>query len=118
MLFRSDEGAVKELHKDNVRLRDCPPPFSVAYQSSENGLYCHADMNNIKYIKESEFASKDLKVIDNGAVITDSTMNEILNHPWQEQPEKEKTRRVPSCFEEISNEYKRIYNPSESQLGD
>lgn len=89
-----DEGAIKEKHKDNVRLKDCPPPFSVAYQRSENGLYCYADMDNLIHIKESEFESINLGIVDDGAVITEHMMEEIKNHPWQDQLQKQKVMSV------------------------
>lgn len=93
-----DEGAIKEKHKDNVRLKDCPPPFSQLYEQASNGVYCHADMDNLIHIKESEFESINLEIVDDGAVITEHMMEEIKNHPWQEQLQKQKVmsnRRLP-----------------------
>lgn len=118
VLCYDDMGASYDKHRDNVRLKDCPLPFSDVSHGVLGGAYVYANID--AYIKWDALQCEQhhVEVIDDGHLISESIMNEILNHPWQEQPEKEKTRRVPSCFEEISNEYKRIYNPSESQLGD
>lgn len=90
----NDVGAIKELHKDNVRLKDCPPPFSHLYKYAKDGLYCHADMDNLIHIKESEFESINLGIVDDGAVITEHMMEEIKNHPWQDQLQKQKVMSV------------------------
>lgn len=90
----NDVGAIKELHKDNVRLKDCPPPFSHLYKYAKDGLYCHADMDNLIHIKESEFESINLGIFDDGAVITEHMMEEIKNHQWQDQLQKQKVMSI------------------------
>ena len=39
----NDAGAAKEKHEHNVRLKDCPPPFSALCRCSEYGIYCYAN---------------------------------------------------------------------------
>lgn len=86
-----DDGAIYELHKDNVRLRGCPPPFQSLYRRTEVA-YCHADMNNLVHIKSSDYEQYHVTVIDDGAMVSESMMNEIKYHPWIDHLQKEKTK--------------------------
>lgn len=116
ILCYDDMGASYDKHRDNVRLKDCPLPFSAVSCGVSGGAYVYANAD--AYIKWDALQCKQhhVEVIDGGHTVTESMMNEIKHHPWQEQPEKEKTRRVPSNFEEISNEYEHIRNLPEQHL--
>lgn len=86
----NDAGAVKEKHEHNVRLKDCPPPFSALCRRSERGVYCYANMKETQHFNQNDCINRNVTVIDNGACITKGMMEEILKHPWQNHPEKEK----------------------------
>lgn len=102
----NDADAVKEKHQHNVRLKDCPPPFSALCKCSEHGVYCYANMKKTLCFNQSDCTEKNVTVIDNGACITKRMMKEILDHPWLEYPEKEKKQRgheFDSIMKELEN---------------
>lgn len=89
-----DDGGAEYGHdKDNVRLRDCPPPFSVPCRQSATGrCYAYADMGNLFQLDDGKLGRFDVEVVDNGEKVSDRDMKEILCHPWQGTPEKELAR--------------------------
>ncbi len=103
----NDADAVKEKHQHNVRLKDCPPPFSALLRCSEYGVYCYANINELQHFNQNDCINRNVTVIDNGACITKEMMEEILNHPWQDCPVKEKKQRgyeFDSILEEAESE--------------
>lgn len=85
-----DAGAIKEKHKDNVRIKHCPPPFKELSQGVSGGVYVVADMDNLLTFTRTDIEINHVRVIDDGIQIDDADMHEIVNHPWSRQLEKEK----------------------------
>lgn len=86
-----DPGAKRETDSDNIRLKDCPPPFQIMCDYSETGQ-CFADTKGSSMISASfdELAAVNAVILDGGKKISERDLHEILNHPWPEQLEKEK----------------------------
>lgn len=84
-----EEGAIRDLHQHNVRLRDCPPPFTTLYKYCDNGAYVFADMNNLQRFTEKDCLDSKLCVVDKGKKVSYFMMEEIRHHPWPTQAQKE-----------------------------
>lgn len=89
-------GADRKKDRDNVLLKDCPPPFTDAYRdaygSGFSDLYVIADLDNPHSLDTSRFERISLSVVDGGKTVSKRMMKEIYNHPWPEQLEAEKVR--------------------------
>lgn len=84
--------------KDNVRLRDCPPPFSDVTHLSGN-LFAYAaldDMKKLLIFDEERCKKYHVEVVDDGKKISERDMQKVLNHPWTDQLQKEKVSDVRS----------------------
>ena len=113
----NDTDAVKEEHQHNVRLKDCPPPFSALYRRSEYGVYCYANLKETQHFNQNDCTDRNVTVIDNGACITKRMMKEILDHPWQNHPEKEKTNyRSGIELADLCNEFEVDKNKDDNGL--
>lgn len=77
-------------HRDNVRLKDCPPPFDwlCICGSSGNQCYAYADMEKTKTLSALELSVIGAVMIDSGAKVSDRDFATVLDHPWPRQPEK------------------------------
>lgn len=85
-----DCGAIKNIHQHNVRLRDCPPPFDAAYKRFSEGLYVYANLEESLKFDSKACNDLNMTVVDKGSYITEDMLEELYNHPWSEQLEKEK----------------------------
>lgn len=83
-----DDMGATELDKDNVRLRDCPPPFNNFGIGN-----AFAIANEIQTVNKSEFAKRNCVVIDNGECISKRDMQEIREHLNSDPPQKQAVRR-------------------------
>lgn len=100
-----DIGAEYDKHKDNVRLKHCPPPFSEMLRGCTRGIYAVADVKHPKKFTEEQCREFHVTVIDDGVTISDEDMQEILNHPWPHQLEKEKRYRpLPTVAQYMEDE--------------
>lgn len=89
-----DEGLDYKRDHDNVRLDDAPPPF--AFLCIRDGTdKCYAMANTSVpipfYPDELDF----LTVTDGGEKISEKDFDTIFNHPWPEQPQKERILERP-----------------------
>lgn len=83
-----DGGAVRKQDKDNVRLRDCPPPFSETCGQSFAGMcYAFADLSQMIPFDEAKLARLGVSVVDGGTRVSERDMGEIFDHPWRGIPE-------------------------------
>ncbi|MBU5446324.1 hypothetical protein [Blautia sp. MSJ-36] len=82
-------GARYPEDKDNVRLKDCPPPFKQLSRGVDGGVYALADINNPIVFTKEQCIKYHVTVLDKGEKISDRDMNEIFNHPWDEQKQKQ-----------------------------
>lgn len=84
-----DSGASYEKHKDNVRLKDCPAPFTELSNGDKGGVYVVADIDNPIKLTKEQCEKYHVTILDNGATISDRDMHEIFHHPWMDQKQKE-----------------------------
>lgn len=89
VLCYDDADAVYEKHKDNVRLRGCPPPFSLLTKGKKENVYAQA--GKIEHFTEEELIKYRVDILDDGAKVSDDVIKEILCHPFPMQPQKEFT---------------------------
>lgn len=82
-------GAVYDRHRDNVKLKDCPPPFMFLCAFSERGCYAMAALGARMHMTYDEADRYAVTVLDDGAKISDRDMSEILDHPWRDEMERE-----------------------------
>lgn len=90
-----DPDAVYETDKDNVALKDCPPPFSELSIVGKDGkvinnAYAVADMSHIKSLNKMLFETGYAEIVDDGIKISDKDMQTVKYHPWPQQLQKEK----------------------------
>ena len=82
-------GAKYPEDKDNVRLKDCPPPFERLSSSEQGGVYALADIDNPIIFTKEQCIKYHVTVLDKGEKISQRDMDEIFNHPWDEQKQKQ-----------------------------
>ena len=85
-----EEGAVKERDADNVRLRSCPPPFKQLAGDDSKSAFVIATSDNKILFNRDDVAKYQVRVIDDGALISETDRNTIYHHPWFDQREKER----------------------------
>lgn len=89
-----DKGATRD-DEHNVRLKGCPPPFTrISTDSGATGRtdgagYVVAGISDRLQISSRDFDMLHVRVIDDGAEISDELMDEVLYHPWDDGPQKE-----------------------------
>lgn len=83
-------GANYDTDRDNVQLKDCPPPFSVLSKNIKKNVYTYANMNQPQVFSKQQVRDYNVRIIDGGKTISKYDMKEVRNHPWQEQLQKEK----------------------------
>lgn len=93
----NDSGAVKERDQHNVRLVDCPPPFSrvcalteLFGREGEKG-YVVADVGRPLEVMKKDFEKLGLHVVDGGKKVSERMMDRVYHHSWEEQHELEKS---------------------------
>ena len=90
-----ERGASYQTDKDNVRLNDCPPPFSeigsVHFREgdSKSKVMAMADMRHLSSVSLCDFM-ETCQIVDNGARISEKDFGRVLHHPWPRQMEQEK----------------------------
>lgn len=112
-----DNNAVYERHKDNVRLEGFLSVFTELGQGRKDGVYVHADMKDLKVYDIDDCKIHNVTCIDGGVKISKQAMHEILNHPWQEQKQKELTKKS-LLKKDVADEQKKQINPSKRRLPD
>lgn len=113
ILCYDDVGAVYEKHKNNVRLRNCPPPFSDLSNGVSDNVYVQTD--NIKCFAEDELNECHVTILDNGIKVDADVMREVKHHLWQEQPQKEFTHHG---YRQGSDKVADIGKDDDAQFGD
>lgn len=88
-----DEGADEKRDKDNVRIKGCPPPFLKLCHTSELGIFAYANMDEMIRFNEDDCEKFGVKFSSDK--VKSYMMDELRNHPWIDQPQKEKLRRRP-----------------------
>lgn len=101
-----DVGAVYPDDKDNVRLKDCPPPFSKLSRGREGAVYAVADIDHPIIFTKEQCQQYHVSVLNNGKQISKEDMEQIFNHPWMDQMQKEKLRnRRNSIVRDLENKF-------------
>lgn len=95
-------GAKYPDDKDNVRLKDCPPPFMQLSRSEQGGVYALADINNPIVFTKEQCEKYHVTVLDKGEKISQRDMDEIFNHPWDEQKQKQIELRRNQAVDRVS----------------
>lgn len=108
-----DPGADPRKDRDNVRLKNCPPPFTdLSIESATGGrinnAYALADLDNIKTMRKICFENPDfIEILDNGKMVPPETMQEIRNHRRNnDQLQAEKIKR-PLTTEELAEKQRK-----------
>lgn len=112
-----DNGAVRDKHQHNVRLRDCPPPFNQACAHFDKGLYAYADMDNVLKFDKDYCDKIGLRVLDSGICISDNVFNELYNHPWPDQMQAEKLNKMIERSK-IQQRVKQMLNSGSPMISD
>ena len=98
-----DVNFVYDKHKDNIRLRKCPPPFVDFSDGINENVYAYAG-------KTYKFGQKEIDeygvtILDGGAKVDDDVIAEVLHHPFPQQLQKQLTyqRSLPDDVSEQSD---------------
>ena len=94
-------GAKYPEDKDNVRLKDCPPPFMQLSRGVDGGVYALADINNPIIFTKEQCEKYHVTILDRGEKISKRDMDEIFNHPWDEQKQKQLELRRNQAVDEF-----------------
>lgn len=88
-------GSIYERDRDKVRLRHCPPPFSLLCgMSYADSCFAMAGTEDRFQLHESEADMYFMSVVDDGDLVKAPDLADIRDHPWRD--EKEKFRKPPS----------------------
>lgn len=102
----NEPGANYDLHRDNVKLRDCPPPFTELMSVAEHGSFVHADVKKLRRLSKQKCEAYGVIVLDDGITVTNDMMRELWNHPWHDD-----------LHRELSRNPKRIYGDGNRRRG-
>lgn len=102
----NEPGANYDLHRDNVRLRDCPPPFTELMSVAEHGSFAHADVKKLHRLSKQKCEAYVVTILDDGITVTNDMMRELWNHPWHDD-----------LHRELSHNPKRIYGDGNRRRG-
>ena len=100
-------GAKYPEDKDNVRLKDCPPPFKQLSRGVDGGVYALADINNPIIFTKEQCEKYHVTILDRGEKISKRDMDEIFYHPWDEQKQKQlelRRNQAVDKFGDIEND--------------
>lgn len=86
----NEPDAKYDLHRDNVKLRDCPPPFTDLISRSDKGVFAYANMKKLHKLSKEKCEEYDVRLVDDGFQLTDDMMRELRNHPWNDDLHLEK----------------------------
>lgn len=84
-----DEGGSDSVSdKNNVLLRDCPPPFSeLCAQVEKNACYVLAAVDACCTMREDEILSTGFDFMRDGTHISDRDFADALDHFWRDEKE-------------------------------
>lgn len=84
-----DEGGANSVRdKNNVRLRDCPPPFSeLCAQVDKNACYALAAAGACCTMYIEEMSENGLDFMRDGTRVSDRDFADILDHFWRDEKE-------------------------------
>lgn len=91
-----DLDADRRIHADNVRLFDCPPPFSKIVEETmrrcgyDRKGYVVATVDDPIELSIDDVNMLNVRIIDGGEKVSERLMHEIYHHPWPTQLEREK----------------------------
>lgn len=92
-----DEPNAGPEYKHNVQLKNSPDVFkALGYVIKSKHLpnvYVKADRSQKIKISETDFITKKVRIIDNGAEISDTDWKEICNHLRTTEPQKQLIHR-------------------------
>ena len=86
-------GANYERDRNNVQLKHCPPPFTKVSRGVPGKVYARADMENPVILQKSHLPAYSLQILERGTKVPNADMKKILEHPWEDQLQKQKTMR-------------------------
>lgn len=95
-----DEGGSNyDTDRHKIRLRDCPPPFTLLCAFSEYGCYADADVAGRYCFSEQDVADTGMIIVDDGDLVSDRHMSEIRDHLWRDEVQMHKHAEAPvdSC---------------------
>lgn len=90
----NEPDAKYDLHRDNVKLRGCPPPFTDLISRSDKGVFAYANMKKLHKLSKEKCEEYDVKLVDDGFLLTDDMMRELRNHPWNDDLHLEKSGSI------------------------
>ncbi len=112
ILCYDDVDAVYEKHKDNVRLRKCPPPFVELSDGIKENVYVNADFNDVSRFTVDNLTEYDIVILGK---VDDDVIDEIKNHPFSTQSQKEFTHHG---YRQGSDKVADISKDDDTQFGD
>lgn len=86
-------GANYERDRNNVQLKHCPPPFTKVSRGVPGRVYAMADMENPVILQKNQLPAYALQILERGTKVPNADMKKILEHPWEDQLQKQKTMR-------------------------
>lgn len=90
-----DGNALYEKHRNNVRLEGYLSVFTELSNGRKDGVYVYADIEHPVIYDAEDCKIHKVAGIDGNEKISKEAMAEVLNHPWIDQPQKEKLHRRP-----------------------
>lgn len=94
-----EPGADYQKHRNNVQLKNCPPPFTSLSRGFRDMVYANADMEHPVVLKKDELNKYQIQILERGTKVPNADMKKIFNHPWEDQLQKQKTMRRRSCID-------------------
>lgn len=98
-----ESGSIRGRDEHNVKLRSCPPPFSMLCIMGGTGqCYALADPNAAFTFYEDDLPLLD--ILDDGDKISEKDLAEIFDHPWRDEKEyglKPDVPKKPSAVERM-----------------
>lgn len=88
-----EPGADYQKHRNNVQLKNCPPPFTSLSRGFHGMVYANADMEHPVVLKKDDLNKYQIRILERGIKVPNADMKKIFNHPWEEQLQKQKTMR-------------------------
>lgn len=88
-----EPGADYQKHRNNVQLKNCPPPFTSLSRGFHGMVYANADMEHPVVLKKDDLNKYQILILERGTKVPNADMKKIFDHPWEEQLQKQKTMR-------------------------
>ena len=88
-----EPGADYQKHRNNVQLKNCPPPFTSLSRGFHGMVYANADMEHPVVLKKDDLNKYQIRILESGTQVPEADMKKIFNHPWEDQLQKQKTMR-------------------------